>query len=92
MSDVPRSTPRPISPGGHPHGRPISWIFVTVVIIVFTTGGLALILANWALFWTCFGLLLLAAPVGRAIRITDDTIAWTNPLPGEDENLRNKLR
>ncbi|GAA1008455.1 hypothetical protein Aple_069830 [Acrocarpospora pleiomorpha] len=59
---------------GDPHGRPISWIFVTVVVVVFTTGGIALIITNWPLFWTCFVLLILAAPIGRAIHITDDRI------------------
>ncbi|GAA0439016.1 hypothetical protein Acor_68570 [Acrocarpospora corrugata] len=84
MTDVPRSAPR--GRGGHPHGRLISWIYVAAVLLVFTTGGIALIITNWALFWTCFGLLILAAPaVGRAIHITDDTMKWTNALPDEHE-------
>jgi hypothetical protein len=62
--------------GGHPHGRPASWVLVAVVVAVFATGGLAIIGHAWWLMWTCAGVIVLAIPAGKIIGIMDETVAW----------------
>ncbi|WP_214107782.1 hypothetical protein [Acrocarpospora catenulata] len=85
--EIPRHRQRPIAENAQQHGRPISWIFVSAVLLVFTCGGLALILNNWVMFWVCAALLVAALPIGHAIRITDDVIAF----PENDHNTHNRL-
>ena len=61
---------------GHPHGRRSSWLLVTAVVLAFAFGGVALVLHLWWLFWACAAVVLLAIPVGKAIGIMNDTVAW----------------
>jgi hypothetical protein len=67
---------RHVPEGGHPHGKPSSWVLVSIVMLAFAVGGLALITHAWWLFWTCAGIVLLSIPAGKAIGIMNDTIAW----------------
>ena len=67
---------RHVPEGGHPHGKPASWVLVAVVIAAFTTGGIALIAHAWWLLWTCAGIVILAVPAGKMVGIMDDTVAW----------------
>lgn len=67
---------RHVPEGGHPHGKPASWVLVAVVVAAFTTGGLAIIAHAWWLMWTCAGICLLAIPAGKIIGIMDDTVSW----------------
>ncbi len=67
---------RHVAQGGHPHGRPASWVLVTVVIAAFAAGGAALITHLWWLLWTCAEVVVLAVPAGKVIGIMDDTVAW----------------
>ncbi|MFF0311122.1 hypothetical protein ACFYSC_27145 [Streptosporangium sp. NPDC004379] len=78
LRPVPRSEPRPVSGRGRPHGRPISWVFVGAFLVFFAAGGLALVIGNMPLFWGCLAAVILMIPVGRAIRIMDDTMGWTH--------------
>jgi len=61
---------------GNPRGKPSSWVLVTVVTAAFITGGLAIIRHTWWLLWACGGVVVLAVPIGKAIGIMDDTVAW----------------
>ena len=62
--------------GGHPHGRPSSWVLTGAVVVAFLAGGAALILHLWWLFWVCVGVVVLSVPAGKAIGIMDDTVMW----------------
>ena len=67
---------RHVPPGGHPHGKPASWVLVVVVTATFVTGGAAIITHVWWLLWACIAIVVLAVPAGKAIGIMDDTVAW----------------
>jgi hypothetical protein len=55
------------------HGRPASWVAVTIVIIGFIIGGIALTVGpNWVLFWIGAALVVVGAIFGAANRIMDD--------------------
>ena len=69
------------SPGGsltpHAfHGRPVSWVAVTLVMAGFVVGGLALIFGHggptWWLFWVGVGLCGLGTLLALATDIFDD--------------------
>ncbi|HLX47780.1 MAG TPA: hypothetical protein VKS82_05570 [Streptosporangiaceae bacterium] len=78
---------RHVPEGGHPHGRPSSWVVVAVVIAAFTAGGVSLVVQSWWLFWTCAGIIVLCIPAGKVAGIMNDTISWgstpaaTEPSP-----------
>ncbi|GGQ28148.1 hypothetical protein [Streptosporangium pseudovulgare] len=78
LRPVPRSEPKPVSDRGRPHGRPVSWAFVAAFLVFFAAGGLGLVIGNMALFWSCLAAVVLMVPVGRGIRIMDDTMGWTH--------------
>jgi hypothetical protein len=61
------------------HGKPSSWLLVAVMISAFAAGGTSLILGSWLIFFVCAGVFVLCVPIGWAIGIMDDTIAWTLP-------------
>jgi hypothetical protein len=51
------------------HGRPVSWVAVSLIMVAFLVGGLALVLGPvWWLFWASLGLavvgLLMCAGIG----------------------------
>ena len=57
---------------GH-HGRPASWVAVTVIIIGFVIGGIALTVGpNWVLFWVGAAIVVVGGIMGAATRIMDD--------------------
>jgi hypothetical protein len=66
---------RHVPQGGHPHGKPTSWVLVGVVIAAFTTGGVAIIAHAWWLLWTCASLIVLAIPAGKVVGIMNDTVS-----------------
>lgn len=79
MSDsVPQ---RDLPVGHHPyrHGRPVSWVLVSVVIVAFCVGGAAIVAHLWWLFWACVGVVVLSVPVGKLIGIMDDTVVERHP-------------
>jgi hypothetical protein len=67
--------------GDHPHlhGRPVSWLFVAVLIAAFVAGAFAVVLKLWPLFWVCLGIVVLSVPAGKLIGIMDDTVLNGDP-------------
>ena len=56
------------------HGRPVSWVAVTLIIIGFVVGGLALVFGpTWPVFWVGAGL---AAIGGLLAMMTDIFEDW----------------
>ena len=55
------------------HGRPVSWVVSTLVVIGFVLGGIALCIGpSWVLFWVGAGIVVLAGIMGAAVHIFDD--------------------
>ena len=55
------------------HGRPVSWVVTTLVVVGFVIGGIALPIGPvWWLFWTGAAIVVIAALMGAAIHIFDD--------------------
>lgn len=51
------------------HGStPAAWTAVTIITLAFAIGTLAVVLANWPLFWVGVGLVLVGALVGRVMQ------------------------
>ena len=71
-----RTEDRHVPPAGHLHGKPSSWLLAAMVTGAFTTGGIAIIVHTWWLFWACAAIVVLAIPAGKLTGIMDDTIAW----------------
>jgi hypothetical protein len=70
---------RPAGPGTHAsfHGRPVSWVSVSVVTLGFLVGGVGLMIDDhggptWWLFWTGVGLTALGLLLVLATRTMDD--------------------
>ena len=62
-------------PYGHEahHGRPASWVAVTVIIIGFVLGGIALTIGpSWVLFWVGAAIVVVGGIIAAAARIMDD--------------------
>ena len=80
---------RPV--GGHSqlHGRPSSWVLVTVVIAAFVVGGFAIVFHQWWLFWVCVAVVVLSVPAGKATGIMGDTVLAGNPAgqPGQEPHV-----
>jgi hypothetical protein len=71
---------RPVGAHKHRHGRPTSWALVVVVLLVFITGGFAIVFRLWPLFWVCAGIFLLSVPAGKVMGIMNDTVGVEEPL------------
>ena len=55
------------------HGRPISWTAVSIVMVAFVIGGLALIFGpTWWLFWAALGLAAVGMLLAMGCHIFDD--------------------
>ena len=54
-------------------GRPVSWVAVTIIIIGFIIGGIALPIGpSWVLFWVGAALVVIGSIFAASIRIMDD--------------------
>jgi hypothetical protein len=64
----------PGTPVHFPHfsGRPVSWVAVSMILLGFLAGGLALVFGVWWLFWVALGFAVLGGLVGLAGGIIDD--------------------
>jgi hypothetical protein len=53
------------------HGNsPAAWTAVTIVLIAFTVGAIAMVLGpNWLLFWISVGIALLGALTGKVMQL-----------------------
>ena len=55
------------------HGRPVSWVAVTLIIIGFVLGGIALPIGpSWVLFWVGAAIVVVGGIIAASIRIMDD--------------------
>jgi hypothetical protein len=55
------------------HGRPVSWVSVTIIIVGFVVGGIALITGPvWWAFWTGAGVIAVGGILGLSIGIFND--------------------
>lgn len=55
------------------HGRAVSWVAVTLILIGFVAGGLALVFGpTWWLFWVSLGIAALGGLLGLATNIFED--------------------
>jgi len=55
------------------HGRPVSWVAVTLIIIGFIVGGLALVFGpTWWVFWVGVAIGAFGALLGLATGISED--------------------
>ena len=58
--------------GGH-HGRPASWVSVSIIIVGFIVSGIAMVPEpRWWLFWVGGGIIVIGGIMAAAIRIFDD--------------------
>jgi hypothetical protein len=70
---VPQTAGTPVSYPPPFHGRPVSWVAVSIIVAGFVCGGLALIVGpTWWAFWLGIGLAVLGLLVAMAINIFDD--------------------
>jgi hypothetical protein len=55
------------------HGRPVSWVAVTIIIVGFVIGGIALPIGpSWVLFWVGVAIAVVGSIMAAAVRIMDD--------------------
>jgi hypothetical protein len=55
------------------HGRRVSWVAVTIIMVAFVAGGLALVFGpTWWLFWVSLGLAGVGGLLALATGIFDD--------------------
>lgn len=59
-----------LTDGSHDdHGStPAAWTTVAIITIAFAVGTLAIVLANWPMFWVGVGLVILGPIVGRVMQ------------------------
>ena len=70
---------QPVGDHENLHGRPVSWLFVAVLIAAFVAGAFAVVLKLWPLFWVCLGIVVLSVPAGKLIGIMQDTVLEGDP-------------
>jgi hypothetical protein len=55
------------------HGRPVSWVAVTIIVVGFTIGGIAMVTGpTWWLFWAGTGIVVIGSIFAAAVRVFDD--------------------
>ena len=55
------------------HGRPVSWVAVSIIMVGFLIGGLALVFGpTWWLFWTGLGLVVIGGLLAASTNIFED--------------------
>ena len=71
-----RAQPGTLNDPGHHHvayhGRPVSWVAVTLVIAGFVCGGLALVFGTWTPFWIGVGLAAVGSLLAAATDMFED--------------------
>ena len=61
--------------GTHPthHGRPVSWVAVSIIVVGFVVGGIAFPIGpTWWLFWTGAGIVVIGGIFALSTHILDD--------------------
>ena len=55
------------------HGRPASWVAVSIIIVGFIVGGIAMVPhPRWWLFWTGAGIVVIGCIMAAAAHVLDD--------------------
>jgi len=55
------------------HGRPVSWVAVSLILVGFVAGGLSLVFGpTWWLFWVSLGIAAVGGLLGLSTGIFDD--------------------
>jgi len=55
------------------HGRPASWVAVSIIIVGFIVGGVAMVPSpKWWLFWVGAGIVVIGGIMAAAVHIMDD--------------------
>jgi hypothetical protein len=55
------------------HGRTVSWVAVSLIMVAFVIGGLALVFGpTWWLFWAAVGLAAVGALLALSVGVFDD--------------------
>lgn len=55
------------------HGTPASWVAVSIIIVGFVVGGIAMVPSpKWWLFWTGAGIVVVGCIMAAAVRVLDD--------------------
>ncbi len=55
------------------HGRTASWVAVSVIIVGFVVGGIAMVIGpSWWLFWTGTAIVVIGGIIAMSARILDD--------------------
>ena len=72
-AQVPQAAGAPVAYPQPFHGRAVSWVAVSLVMIGFLVGGLALIFGpTWWLFWASLGLAVVGGLLAAATNIFED--------------------
>jgi hypothetical protein len=62
-----------VAPEAHHHGKPISWVAVTVIIVGFIVGGVAMVPhPTWWLFWLGTGIAVVGCIMTLFAKTFDD--------------------
>lgn len=70
---VPQTPGTPVSYPQPYHGRPVSWVAVSAIMVAFLMGGLALVFGpTWWLFYFSIGLACLGGLLALATNIMED--------------------
>jgi hypothetical protein len=70
---VPQTPGAPVSYPPAYHGRAVSWVAVSIIIVGFLCGGLGLIIGpTWWAFWLGLGLAVLGLLISMATNIFED--------------------
>jgi hypothetical protein len=70
-----RSDIAPATPGQYEpfHGRPVSWVAVSIIMVGFLVGGLSLVFGTiWWLFWIGVGLAVIGSLLAASTNIFED--------------------
>jgi hypothetical protein len=72
-ASVPQIPGTPVSYPPPYHGRPVSWVAVSLVMVGFLAGGLALVFGpTWVVFWIGAGLAVVGGLLALATNIFED--------------------
>jgi hypothetical protein len=54
------------------HGRPVSWVAVSIIVAGFLCGGLSLVFTAWTTFWIGAGIVVVGALLAMATDMFED--------------------
>jgi hypothetical protein len=73
---VARTEPGALPDPGHQHasfhGRPVSWVAVSIIVAGFLLGGLSLVFTFWTGFWVGVGVVVLGALLAAGTNMFED--------------------